>query len=174
MGLGHGEVPDTEPENMQQCGGHGSVGCSRGPSFLAPSARIIPGEVVCTLLFSEVTLPVRLSRPSAARAADLQREVCRGWVPGLPNPQRVFSLATCSSAGPLMTLCLPSQCAGEENWVDSRTIYVGHREPPPSAEAYIPQRYPDNRIVSSPGVRGHRDNTLSPSGMSRIGSVTVC
>ncbi|XP_051697675.2 phospholipid-transporting ATPase IH isoform X2 [Oryctolagus cuniculus] len=41
------------------------------------------------------------------------------------------------------------KCAGEENWVDSRTIYVGHREPPPGAEAYIPQRYPDNRIVSS-------------------------
>lgn len=41
------------------------------------------------------------------------------------------------------------QCAGEENWVDSRTIYVGHKEPPPGAEAYIPQRYPDNRIVSS-------------------------
>ncbi|XP_030878449.1 probable phospholipid-transporting ATPase IH, partial [Leptonychotes weddellii] len=40
-------------------------------------------------------------------------------------------------------------CAGEENWVDSRTIYVGHREPPPGAEAYIPQRHPDNRIVSS-------------------------
>uniref|UniRef100_A0A8C6GM32 Phospholipid-transporting ATPase n=1 Tax=Mus spicilegus TaxID=10103 RepID=A0A8C6GM32_MUSSI len=40
-------------------------------------------------------------------------------------------------------------CAGEENWVDSRTIYVGHKEPPPGAEAYIPQRYPDNRIVSS-------------------------
>lgn len=43
----------------------------------------------------------------------------------------------------------PTQCAGEENWVDNRTIYVGHREPPPGAEAYIPQRYPDNRIVSS-------------------------
>lgn len=42
-----------------------------------------------------------------------------------------------------------SQCAGEENWVDSRTIYVGHKEPPPGAEAYIPQRYPDNRIVSA-------------------------
>lgn len=41
------------------------------------------------------------------------------------------------------------QCAGEEDWVDSRTVYVGHREPPPGAEAYIPQRYPDNRIVSS-------------------------
>ncbi|KAM9604319.1 phospholipid-transporting ATPase IH isoform 2-T2 [Trichechus inunguis] len=40
-------------------------------------------------------------------------------------------------------------CAGEENWVDSRTIYVGHREPPPGTEAYILQRYPDNRIVSS-------------------------
>ncbi|XP_063103125.1 phospholipid-transporting ATPase IH isoform X7 [Cavia porcellus] len=40
-------------------------------------------------------------------------------------------------------------CAGEEDWVDSRTIYVGHKEPPPGAEAYIPQRYPDNRIVSS-------------------------
>ena len=33
--------------------------------------------------------------------------------------------------------------------MDSRTIYVGHREPPPGTEAYIPQRFPDNRIVSS-------------------------
>ncbi|KAJ8397923.1 hypothetical protein AAFF_G00432700 [Aldrovandia affinis] len=41
------------------------------------------------------------------------------------------------------------QCAGEENWVDNRTVYIGHREPPPGTEAYIPQRYPDNRIVSS-------------------------
>ncbi|XP_069035376.1 phospholipid-transporting ATPase IH isoform X4 [Lepisosteus oculatus] len=41
------------------------------------------------------------------------------------------------------------KCAGEENWVDSRTVYIGHKEPPPGAEAYIPQRYPDNRIVSS-------------------------
>uniref|UniRef100_A0A4W5Q897 Phospholipid-transporting ATPase n=1 Tax=Hucho hucho TaxID=62062 RepID=A0A4W5Q897_9TELE len=40
-------------------------------------------------------------------------------------------------------------CAGEEYWVDSRTVYIGHKEPPPAAEAYIPQRYPDNRIVSS-------------------------
>ncbi|XP_075056125.1 phospholipid-transporting ATPase IH isoform X2 [Mixophyes fleayi] len=40
-------------------------------------------------------------------------------------------------------------CAGEEDWVDNRTIYVGHKEPPPGTEAYIPQRYPDNRIVSS-------------------------
>ncbi|MGH0138058.1 UNVERIFIED_CONTAM: hypothetical protein FKN15_026035 [Acipenser sinensis] len=40
-------------------------------------------------------------------------------------------------------------CAGEENWVDSRTIYIGHREPPSGTDAYIPQRYPDNRIVSS-------------------------
>uniref|UniRef100_A0A8D0MGX7 Phospholipid-transporting ATPase n=1 Tax=Sus scrofa TaxID=9823 RepID=A0A8D0MGX7_PIG len=43
----------------------------------------------------------------------------------------------------------PCQCAGEEDWVDSRTVYVGHREPPPGTEAYIPQRYPDNRIVSA-------------------------
>lgn len=49
---------------------------------------------------------------------------------------------------PLTPLCFP-QCAGEENCVDSRTIYVGHREPPPGAEAYILQRHPDNRIVSS-------------------------
>ncbi|KAM4608383.1 phospholipid-transporting ATPase IH-like [Polymixia lowei] len=40
-------------------------------------------------------------------------------------------------------------CVGEEYWVDSRTVYIGHKEPPPGAEAYIPQRYPDNRIVSS-------------------------
>ncbi|XP_023686300.2 phospholipid-transporting ATPase IH isoform X2 [Paramormyrops kingsleyae] len=40
-------------------------------------------------------------------------------------------------------------CTGEENWVDSRTVYIGQREPPPGTEAYIPQRFPDNRIVSS-------------------------
>eukprot|EP00064_Thunnus_orientalis_P013277 superscaffoldBa00002134_g13314 len=40
-------------------------------------------------------------------------------------------------------------CVGEENWVDNRTVYIGQKEPPPGAEAYIPQRYPDNRIVSS-------------------------
>ncbi|KAF4075190.1 hypothetical protein AMELA_G00231760 [Ameiurus melas] len=40
-------------------------------------------------------------------------------------------------------------CAGEENWVDSRTVYIGHKVPPPGTEAYIPQRFPDNRIVSS-------------------------
>ncbi|KAL1022261.1 hypothetical protein UPYG_G00024360 [Umbra pygmaea] len=40
-------------------------------------------------------------------------------------------------------------CAGEENWVDTRTVYIGHKEPPPGSEAYIPQKYPDNRIVSS-------------------------
>uniref|UniRef100_A0A8D3ED62 Phospholipid-transporting ATPase n=1 Tax=Scophthalmus maximus TaxID=52904 RepID=A0A8D3ED62_SCOMX len=44
-------------------------------------------------------------------------------------------------------VCL--QCVGEENWVDSRTIYIGHKEPPPSTEAFIQQRFPDNRIVSS-------------------------
>jgi hypothetical protein len=49
----------------------------------------------------------------------------------------------------VLMLLLSPQCAGEENWVDSRTIYVGHKEPPPGTEAYIPQRYPDNRIVSS-------------------------
>ncbi|XP_041055544.1 phospholipid-transporting ATPase IH isoform X1 [Carcharodon carcharias] len=40
-------------------------------------------------------------------------------------------------------------CVGEENWVDSRTVYIGHREPPPGTDAYILQKYPDNRIVSS-------------------------
>uniref|UniRef100_A0A4W3IZ08 Phospholipid-transporting ATPase n=1 Tax=Callorhinchus milii TaxID=7868 RepID=A0A4W3IZ08_CALMI len=40
-------------------------------------------------------------------------------------------------------------CSGEENWVDNRTVYIGHREPPQGTDAYIPQRYPDNRIVSS-------------------------
>ncbi|KAJ3610758.1 hypothetical protein NHX12_022849 [Muraenolepis orangiensis] len=50
--------------------------------------------------------------------------------------------------GVLRTL-ISRYCAGEENRVDSRTVYIGHKEPPPGAEAYIPQRYPDNRIVSS-------------------------
>uniref|UniRef100_A0A671N614 Probable phospholipid-transporting ATPase IH n=1 Tax=Sinocyclocheilus anshuiensis TaxID=1608454 RepID=A0A671N614_9TELE len=40
-------------------------------------------------------------------------------------------------------------CTGEESWVDSRTVYIGHKEPPLGTEAYIPQRFPDNRIVSS-------------------------
>ncbi|KAM9327808.1 phospholipid-transporting ATPase IH [Pholidichthys leucotaenia] len=40
-------------------------------------------------------------------------------------------------------------CIGEENWVDSRTVYIGHKEPPPGTEAFIQQRFPDNRIVSS-------------------------
>ncbi|GCB66302.1 hypothetical protein scyTo_0004941 [Scyliorhinus torazame] len=40
-------------------------------------------------------------------------------------------------------------CVGEENWVDSRTVYIGHREPPPGTDAYILQKYPDNRIISS-------------------------
>ncbi|AWO95716.1 Phospholipid-translocating ATPase [Scophthalmus maximus] len=47
-----------------------------------------------------------------------------------------------------MQVCV-SVCVGEENWVDSRTIYIGHKEPPPSTEAFIQQRFPDNRIVSS-------------------------
>uniref|UniRef100_A0A4W5PPB4 Uncharacterized protein n=1 Tax=Hucho hucho TaxID=62062 RepID=A0A4W5PPB4_9TELE len=37
----------------------------------------------------------------------------------------------------------------QPNWVDTRTVYIGNKEPPPGAEAYIPQRYPDNRIISS-------------------------
>uniref|UniRef100_A0A669BIQ5 Phospholipid-transporting ATPase n=1 Tax=Oreochromis niloticus TaxID=8128 RepID=A0A669BIQ5_ORENI len=42
-----------------------------------------------------------------------------------------------------------SWCFICENWVDSRTIYIGHKEPPPGTEAFIQQRFPDNRIVSS-------------------------
>uniref|UniRef100_A0A4W6EM78 Phospholipid-transporting ATPase n=1 Tax=Lates calcarifer TaxID=8187 RepID=A0A4W6EM78_LATCA len=49
----------------------------------------------------------------------------------------------------LLSFSLSSQCVGEENWVDSRTIYIGHKEPPPGTEAFIQQRFPDNRIVSS-------------------------
>uniref|UniRef100_A0A8C7YXW6 Phospholipid-transporting ATPase n=1 Tax=Oryzias sinensis TaxID=183150 RepID=A0A8C7YXW6_9TELE len=40
-------------------------------------------------------------------------------------------------------------CVGEENWVGNRTVHIGHKEPPSCAEAYMPQDYPDNRIVSS-------------------------
>ncbi|XP_008322915.1 probable phospholipid-transporting ATPase IH isoform X3 [Cynoglossus semilaevis] len=40
-------------------------------------------------------------------------------------------------------------CIGEDNWVDTRTVYIGHKEPPPGTEAFIQQRFPDNRIVSS-------------------------
>ncbi|OXB63951.1 hypothetical protein ASZ78_006822 [Callipepla squamata] len=64
------------------------------------------------------------------------------------------------------------RCAGEENWVDSRTIYVGHREPPPGTEAYIPQRFPDNRIVSSKLII---DTPTSPvtSGLPLLFVITV-
>ncbi|KAK7893226.1 hypothetical protein WMY93_022378 [Mugilogobius chulae] len=41
------------------------------------------------------------------------------------------------------------KCVGEENWVDSRTIYIGHKQPPPGTEAFIQQRFPDNRVTSS-------------------------
>lgn len=60
-----------------------------------------------------------------------------------------YSLRSAEGPSPVLTAFCSPQCAGEENCVDSRTIYVGHREPPPGAEAYIPQRHPDNRIVSS-------------------------
>lgn len=67
-------------------------------------------------------------------------------------------LPTCISIYICTSLSL-HQCVGEEIWVDSRTVYIGHKEPPPGAEAYIPQRYPDNRIVSSkvsePGSQHH-------------------
>uniref|UniRef100_A0A8C1SQ96 Phospholipid-transporting ATPase n=1 Tax=Cyprinus carpio TaxID=7962 RepID=A0A8C1SQ96_CYPCA len=39
-------------------------------------------------------------------------------------------------------------CGGDEERVDSRTIYVGHR-PCPDTEAFIPSKFCDNRIVSS-------------------------
>lgn len=40
-------------------------------------------------------------------------------------------------------------CSWGEDWVDSWTVHVGHREPPlPGAEAYILQKYWDNRIIS--------------------------
>uniref|UniRef100_A0A8C1B7W2 Phospholipid-transporting ATPase n=1 Tax=Cyprinus carpio carpio TaxID=630221 RepID=A0A8C1B7W2_CYPCA len=45
--------------------------------------------------------------------------------------------------------CSSKLCTGEESWVDSRTVYIGHKVPPPGTEAYIPQRFPDNRVVSS-------------------------
>lgn len=60
-----------------------------------------------------------------------------------------YSSRSTEGPSPVLTALCSPQCAGEENCVDSRTIYVGHREPPPGAEAYIPQRHPDNRIVSS-------------------------
>lgn len=52
--------------------------------------------------------------------------------------------------------------------MDSRTIYVGHREPPPGAEAYIPQRFPDNRIVSS------KVSILSFVHLDKSAEVVIC
>ncbi|XP_078544731.1 phospholipid-transporting ATPase IG isoform X1 [Lissotriton helveticus] len=42
----------------------------------------------------------------------------------------------------------PRWCPGEENRVGTRTVYVGHR-PGSETDAYIPQKFCDNRIVSS-------------------------
>ncbi|TKS66467.1 putative phospholipid-transporting ATPase IH [Collichthys lucidus] len=56
---------------------------------------------------------------------------------------KILNSKPLSKAAPLR------KCVGEENWVDSRTIYIGQKEPPPGTEAFIQQRFPDNRIVSS-------------------------
>ncbi|XP_042637091.1 phospholipid-transporting ATPase IH [Orycteropus afer afer] len=86
-----------------------------------------------------------------------------GFENQLPNDehsQDALKILHLKAAAPVRLVC-----AGEENWVDSRTIYVGHKEPPPGAEAYIPQRYPDNRIVSSKGyedwLRHKADNAMN-------------
>lgn len=73
--------------------------------------------------------------------------ISAGW--SLSRPDSIVGKVSTPGFRHMLTMLLYPQCAGEENWVDSRTIYVGHKEPPPGAEAYIPQRYPDNRIVSS-------------------------
>uniref|UniRef100_A0A8C2KG69 Phospholipid-transporting ATPase n=1 Tax=Cyprinus carpio TaxID=7962 RepID=A0A8C2KG69_CYPCA len=46
------------------------------------------------------------------------------------------------------SLIINNKCGGDEERVDSRTIYVGHR-PCPDTEAFIPSKFCDNRIVSS-------------------------
>uniref|UniRef100_A0A3P9JDQ9 Phospholipid-transporting ATPase n=1 Tax=Oryzias latipes TaxID=8090 RepID=A0A3P9JDQ9_ORYLA len=56
---------------------------------------------------------------------------------------------SCRLSSLFLSLWFFLQCAGEENWVDSRTVYIGHKEPPPGADAFIQQRFPDNRVVSS-------------------------
>lgn len=68
------------------------------------------------------------------------------------------------------------QCVGEENWVDSRTIYIGHKEPP-GTEAFIQQRFPDNRITSSKvrqreRERKNNNNISLPHTRSRVGTAS--
>ena len=68
---------------------------------------------------------------------------------GVPSQARVPERADAAEGAmdcSLLLMLVHRYCAGEEDLVDSRTIYMGHWEPPPGAEAYIPQRY--NRIVS--------------------------
>lgn len=60
----------------------------------------------------------------------------------------IWNTQTCVCYSKLF-VCLSVQCVGEENWVDSRTVYIGQKEPPPGTEAFIQQRFPDNRITSS-------------------------
>lgn len=50
--------------------------------------------------------------------------------------------------------------------MDTRTVYIGHKEPPPGAEAFIQQRFPDNRIVSSKvseSIETQKHVSLEPS-----------
>lgn len=51
-------------------------------------------------------------------------------------------------AGFFSLLLSALQCAGEEKRVGTRTVVVGHR-PVSDTEAYVAQKFCDNRIVSS-------------------------
>ncbi|KAK3530348.1 hypothetical protein QTP86_024327, partial [Hemibagrus guttatus] len=70
-------------------------------------------------------------------------------VQDLTEVESYAAVLVLSSSPSLYLICTGIPCAGEENWVDSRTVYIGQKVPPPGTEAYILQRFPDNRIVSS-------------------------
>ncbi|EHB02299.1 Putative phospholipid-transporting ATPase IH [Heterocephalus glaber] len=107
----------------------------------APPAMAVLGRVLTPSCWPRGTGPPQHPLPGSHSPIPVSQQGHRGPVPSYPavGPREQPGFASNSS----------SKCAGENWWVDSRTIYVGHKEPPPGAEAYIPQRYPDNRIVSS-------------------------
>ncbi|MGH0166577.1 UNVERIFIED_CONTAM: hypothetical protein FKN15_063466 [Acipenser sinensis] len=72
------------------------------------------------------------------------------------QPLKSGAFVTCTTAD--------GECGGDENRVDSRTIYVGHRRCP-GTNTYLPLKFCDNRIISSKGyedwLRHKADNEVN-------------
>lgn len=75
-----------------------------------------------------------------------------GYWPGAPRVQNRTDteacFAICLGACDLILFLFYLQLVGEEKRVGTRTVLVGHH-PLPTPEAYIPQKFCSNQIVSS-------------------------